>query len=141
MMGNERGMQQYRETEQQMNAAFRRGEAITRLESYSEVIVLHLTLVTLFPESRDVAHWDAELDAFRGLLRRYDKSKTKSGHNFSSEDVERALLEVLEGNRGKDYIIQDIMGVKKGMIIDYTQVDWSGVEKSISLFSKSLFQE
>ena len=123
-----------------MNAAFRRGEAITRLESYSEVIVLHLTLVTLFPDSQDVTHWNAELDAFKGLLRRYDNSKTKSGHNFSPEDVERALLDVLEGNRGKDYIIQDVMGVKKGMIVDYTQVDWGSVEKSISAFSQSLFK-
>ncbi len=124
-----------------MNAAFRRGEAITRLESYSEVIVLHLTLITLFPDSRDLTHWTAELEAFAGVLRRYDKAKTKAKHNFSPEDVERALLDVLEGNRGKDYIIQDVMGVKKGIVLDYTQVDWGKVEKAITLFSKNLFHE
>jgi hypothetical protein len=121
-----------------MNAAFRRGEAFTRLENYAEVIVLHLTLIILFPESPDVAHWKTELEAFRGVLRRYDNAKTKSGHNFSQEDIARTLRDVIEFNEGKDYIIHDVMGVRKGLTIDYTQVAWQAVERAIEDFSHSV---
>lgn len=46
-----------------MNATFRRGEALTRLENYAHVIVEHLALVVWYSDSPAKNHWDIELDA------------------------------------------------------------------------------
>ncbi|MBN4077440.1 hypothetical protein JYT19_00855 [Sulfobacillus acidophilus] len=121
-----------------MKSVFKRGEAITRLEHYADVIVLHLTLLICFPKAQEISHWQQELNAFKGVLQRYNNSKSKKGHNYSVEDIETALLEVIEDNEGKDYIANDIMGTKKGMDIDSHNIDWEDVEKSISSFAQAV---
>jgi hypothetical protein len=62
-------------------AAFRKGEAISRLENYAYVIVEHLALVTWFPTPGALSHWNIELAAFSKALLRYDTGKGVK-HNF-----------------------------------------------------------
>ena len=123
-----------------MNAAFRRGEAITRLENYSDVIVLHLTLLVCFPDNQEVNHWKKEMNAFRGIISRYNKSKSPKGSNFEVKDIIRALEDVIATNDGKDYIANDIMGQKKGLTIDSHEIDWNAVQRAIEDFAESIFQ-
>ena len=118
-----------------MNAAFRRGEAITRLENYSDVIVLHLTLLVCFPDNQEVNHWKKEINAFVGIMKRYNKSKSPKGTNFDKKDIVRTLSDVISTNDGKDYIANDIMGQKKGMSIDSHEIDWTAVDEKIDDFA------
>ena len=120
-----------------MNAAFRKGEAITKLENYAEIIVLQLTLLVCYPQAQEIQHWNAELEAFKGILRRYNNSKTKKD-NFKKEDILDALSSVIETNAGKDYVANDIMGARKGYAIDYNEIDWSKVEASMQEFAKDV---
>lgn len=121
-----------------MNAAFGRGKAIVRLEHYADVIVLHLTLLTCFPESQDVSHSQKEIKAFQGTIRRYDNAKGSRKHNFKKEDIIESLLEVIETGEGRDYIASDIMGRKKGLAIDVHDIAWDKVRESIAEFAKNV---
>ena len=121
-----------------MNAAFRRGEAFTRLENYSSVIVLYLTLISIFPDSPDQNHWRKELDAFKGVLRRYNSAKSKSGTNFTKEDIVRALSEEIDDAEKKDYLANDIIGTQKGLAIDSHAIDWMKLDGMIAAFAASV---
>lgn len=122
-----------------MNAAFRKGEAITKLENYAEIIVLHLTLLVCYPQAQEGQHWKAELEAFKGILKRYNNSKTKRD-NFKKEDIVEALCNVIETNEAKDYVANDMMGARKGYAVDYNEIDWSRVEAAIDAFAKEIVQ-
>ena len=122
-----------------MNAVFRKGEAITKLENYAEIVVLHLTLLVCYPQAQEAQHWKAELDAFKGILRRYNTSKTKKD-NFKKEDIIDALGSVIETNEGKDYVANDMMGARKGYAVDYNEIDWSKVEASIKDFARDVLR-
>ena len=122
-----------------MNAAFRRGEAITRLESYAEVIVLHITMLVCFPDNQEVNHWKKELNAFCGRLRRFNKSKARHP-NFKRDIIVETLADVIDSNEGKDYIVNGIIGGQKGLSIEYTDVDWDAVENKITDFADAVME-
>jgi hypothetical protein len=122
-----------------MNAAFRKSEAFARLENYAEVIVLHLTLIVCYPKAQEVKYWEIELEAFKGVLQRYNKSKTKKD-NFNSDDIIDALTSIIDSNEGRDYIANDIMGARKGYAIDSHDIDWNQVEQAIKTFSKNVLR-
>lgn len=91
------------------SAAFRRGEAFSRLDSYAPVIVEHLALITWFPEHSARKHWNAEILAFQKTLKRYDNAK-KREHNFRVEDIIEALEDCIADGDDKDSILIGIEG-------------------------------
>ena len=120
-----------------MNAsAFRRAEAIENLESYSRIIVVHLALVTLFPENPAKDHWDAELNAFKKTLKRYDKAK-KRDHNFTRQ----IIIETL-GDECIDYDAKDaiLIAVEGHGVKAPDNPDWNIINKAIESFADSIME-
>ena len=57
---------------------------------------------TIFLILKRLIHWKKEINAFKGILKRYDKVKSKAKHNFTAEDISRALNEVIEDNDDRE---------------------------------------
>lgn len=120
-----------------MNAAFNRGKAISKIEGYAEIIVVHLTLLVCFPSSQDIPHWKNEVENFKNILRNYHRGK-KGRKNFKPGDIKESLEDIIKYDEDKENIINDIIGIKKGMPLDYTTVDWVSIEKSIDVFEEDV---
>ncbi|HXW53995.1 MAG TPA: hypothetical protein VEL47_07810 [Myxococcota bacterium] len=112
-------------------AAFRRGEAITRLENYAPVIVEHLALVTWYPNHSPAKHWQSELDAFTKALTRYNTGKGNK-HNFTAEIIVETLMDVLSTNEERDYVL---IGVESHGVVIPDQPDWDGLDKKLREFA------
>jgi len=115
-------------------AAFRKGEAISRLENYAYVIVEHLALVTWFPTHGALSHWNIELAAFSKALLRYDTGKGVK-HNFSKEIIVDVLTSTIETNEEKDYLL---IGVESHGVPLPETVDWEALSARISAFADAL---
>ena len=117
-----------------MNAAFRRGEAITRLENYACVILEHLALATWFPEHSARNHWDIELKAFNIGLTRYNKGKGRKP-NYTTTIIVDTLTDFIETNDEKDYLLVDIEshGVKAP-----ENPDWKALKHAINSFAEDV---
>ena len=120
-----------------MNAAFRRGEAVTRLENYACVILEHLALVTWFPDNSAKNHWDVELKAFKKALIRYNSSKGKKP-NYTTALIVDTLSDFYETNDDKDYLLVDIEshGVKAP-----EDPDWKSFDQAVANFAKGVVNE
>lgn len=116
--------------------AFSRKDAIGSLESYSAVIVLHLALITFFPDNRAHQHWNAELDGFRKILHRFDKAKKKSRHNYNEQLITDVLNEEFLDHHDKDILATALEA--KGLPIDVDSVDWKSLESAAENFAKSI---
>jgi len=115
-------------------AAFRRGDAITRLENYAPVIVEHLALVAWFPTHTANNHWQAELRGFLGALKRYDSAKS-GRHNFTKEIVIMTLMDMIRTEDERDYVL---IGVESHGGSVPSEPDWDLVYKSIEDFALKL---
>lgn len=118
-----------------MNAvAFRRGEAITRLENYAPVIVEHLALVAWYPTHTSCKHWQTELAAFQTALSRYNTGKGNK-FNFTLDVVRITLMDILSTNEERDYVL---IGVEAHGVALPSSPDWEVLHKSIDEFSSFL---
>ena len=115
-------------------AAFGRGEAITKLENYAQVIVEHLALLAWYPDNPAKTHWEVEVRAFRTTLKRYDKGK-KRAHNFAVDDIVETLEEQYLDNDGKDGVLIAIEG--HGVQAP-REPDWSLVDQAVRSFAESV---
>lgn len=112
--------------------AFKRGDAFNRLESYAPVIVEHLALVSWYPDTQAVNHWNVEIDAYMKILRRYNNGKKKSD-NFDVEDIVRELKSHIEYNEEKDYLLIAMKGHGQP---DLDNPDWDALEKATQAFAE-----
>ncbi len=115
-------------------AAFRRGEAITRLENYAHVLVEHLALVTWYPAHTAHQHWQAELAAFRKALQRYNTGKG-SKSNFTLEIVIETLMDVLATHEEQDYLL---IGVEAHGVALPSEPDWQASHSKIQEFARQV---
>lgn len=115
-------------------AAFRRGDAITRLENYAPVIVEHLALVNWYPKHTAHNHWQAELRGFSGALKRYDSAKS-GRHNFTKEIVVMTLMDIVSTEDERDYVL---IGVEAHGGSIPSNPDWHLVYKAIEDFASQL---
>lgn len=119
-----------------MNTAFRRGDAITRLENYASVIVEHLALVSWFPNHSAHKHWQAEIRGFLGALKRYDTAKS-GRHNFTREIVIVTLMDIVQTEDERDYVL---IGVESHGGKAPSEPDWDSVYKAIENFASQLVE-
>ncbi len=117
-------------------AAFRRGEAITRLENYATVIVEHLALTAWYPGHPAFPHWQAELNAFCTTMRRFNTAKKSKG-NYTFEIIVDALMEILMSNEDKDYLL---IGVESHGVVLAPEPDWTELNKSIENFANKVLR-
>jgi hypothetical protein len=120
-----------------MNAAFRRSDAILRLESYAAVIIEHLALVTWYPEHRASKHWQTELNAFLTGLRRYNTGKG-NGANFTEEMICQTFADAMLFQADKESIL---IGVESHGLTLPDAPNWTDLEKAISSFSKQIMRK
>jgi hypothetical protein len=113
--------------------AFRRGHAITGLEELAFIISQHLVLLTAFPENQAARHWLAEVDAFEGTLRRWDKGK-KGARNYTPEIVKDALLQILEDEDQQELLEGAVEA--KGLNIE--AIDWDKAVQAAQEFSRKV---
>lgn len=118
-----------------MNAAFRRYEALERLESYVPVIVEHLALVNWFPEHQCCKHWQTELSAWKTALRRFHKSKMKKKGNYTEELILDALETAIDSDDKKDLLLIQIES--HGVTLP-NNIDWNTLRKVFKEFSDEL---
>lgn len=119
-----------------MNAAFRRSEALERLENFAEVVVEHLALVTWFPTHRAKNHWNAEIQAFLKRLRKFDNGKD-SRKNFTEFLIVDALNSILDTNQSRDYLI---VSVESHGVVAPEDPDWESLKKAVVIFAKQVME-
>lgn len=119
-----------------MNAAFRRSEALTRLENLSHVIVEHLALVTWFPEHVSASHWKKELKAFQTAMQRYNTGKGQR-HNFTYSLALDTLMDTMFTHDDKDYLLIEI---EAHGVTPPAEPDWAAVEAACQQFAELIRQ-
>lgn len=117
-----------------MNAAFRRSEAVQKLENYAPVIMEHLALVTWFPDNLANSHWEQELAAFRKTLHRVSNSKSKRP-NLNQDLIVDVLMDSLEEHRDKDLFL---VGLEGHGVVAPTDPDWSSLAEAARSFAVSV---
>lgn len=118
-------------------AAFRRTEAMGRLEDFAPVIVIHLALVTWFKDNANQNHWQKEIHAFLSILRRYDNAK-KRAHNFTQEGIFEVLEEQILLNDDKDNLLISIEG--HGVTAPPTP-DWNALTEAMGRFAAQVVSD
>lgn len=118
-----------------MNAAFRRSEAIERLESYAPVIAEHLALTSWFPDHLSCKHWQAELDAWSSAMKRYNKSKMKKKGNYTKEIMLDALEATIDCDDKKDFLV--IQVESHGLTVSENP-NWEVIKKAFVVFAHTI---
>ena len=90
--------------------AFNRKVALPKLESLALPITEHLMMIAIMPRSASVPHWQAELKAWQNELRRYNKSKLKSGSNYSLKTLNKYLWDQPLGTPQDRIVLLKILG-------------------------------
>jgi len=117
-----------------MNAAFRRSEALARLENLAYVIVEHLALITWYSNNSVCTHWQAELKAFSNAMKRYDAGKGAK-HNFTKELIVETLKETIDTQDDKDFMLIEIESHGVGPIED---PDWLSLQETFEKFADQI---
>lgn len=115
-------------------AAFRRGEALTRLENYAPVIVEHLALAAWYPSHPANSHWKVELAAFKKTIIRYNTSKGKKP-NFTRELVIDALQPFIDTDEERDYLL---IGVESHGVTLNEHPNWADLQTAIEKFAAEI---
>ena len=119
-----------------MNAAFHRGEAFSKLENYSTVIVEHLALITWFSDHGAFKHWQIEISAFIKTLQRYDHAKKRS-HNFKQDDIVEILQDQISTNEDKESVL---IGIEGHEVKAPLKPDWGKLEQEFVTFAKRVLE-
>jgi hypothetical protein len=117
-----------------MNAAYRRSDAILRLENYAAVIIEHLALVSWFPRHGAAKHWQYELNAFLTGLRRYNIGKGK-GSNFTEALIVKTLSEFMLYDTDQESIL---VGIESHGLKVPEGPEWKLLDKAIVAFAKQV---
>ena len=117
-----------------MNAAFRRGDAITRLENYAPVLVERLALITWFPKNRAISHWKQELKAWEKMFQKYNTSNMKKG-NYTKRLIKDALEFIIATDQDKDHVI---IAVESHGVSVPDKADWPALKRAFIKFAESL---
>ena len=120
-----------------MNAAFYRSDAIDTLEEISFVLLVHLSLLVVFPKDRAGNHWKAEVDAFVKTLQRYNKGKKGRLNYVDARFVIKILHEKLDDEDERQRIETHIRS--KGYDIEDRSIDWKKVKASVSKEAQRIF--
>lgn len=79
--------------------AFQIKVAKERVRNLTDEIAQHLLKYFFMPNNESSAHWRKELEAWRGKIVRYNVGKTRSGVNFSIDDMDEMIWEENFGTR------------------------------------------
>ncbi len=115
-----------------MNAAYSRYHIVHALDNYAFVIVLHVAMTVLYPHDPSLQHWQKELRAFSGILRRYNRSKMKKGYNLIPEQIYATLADFADDPDSQEQIL-DFLQVK-GLALPET-IDWEVIKEGLRNFT------
>ena len=117
--------------------AFHRSDAMDTLEDLVYILMVHLRLLSKFPEDGAAKHWQREENAFGTTLSRYNRGKKGRYNYVSPVFIESIIHEKLKDPDEQKRIEMHI--ASKGYEVSVEEIDWENVKQKASAFAKTIF--